>query len=231
MILGSIAWLVPVLMTLWLILVHLRNGINEKFPCIVVKTRHNHDTKVSEEKSEEEKSQRPWEIRLVNIGRGPAFIQDVVTEGLTRGERPDVWFDYPNGRVPRKKMDRVIGPEIGDPHLQVHFAYGDTDFLRSDGVSVCIIYNDIAGRMFRSGIVKGNPIWEPPPEFSHTKFSLWLRKLAQVISSSQCAPRALSRWLNDLLKRFYKEFEAPSDEVKALRDFLEKYPPEKGLQQ
>jgi hypothetical protein len=225
-------------MTLWLIFGHRKNGTNDKFPCIVVRTRKNAFTEDSKRKdeskedssidnnkkapSEEEKSQRQWGIRLLNIGRGPAFIQHFVTEGLTRGKPPDDWFRYSDG-IHTQDIDKVIGPEVGDPNLQVHFAYGDSEFLRSDKVSIGIIYNDIAGRQFKSGIIKRNPVWDPPPEFFHLKLSLWLRKLLQCISRNKRVPAIVSRWLKKLLVKFYKELEAPSDEVKALRDFLDKY--------
>jgi hypothetical protein len=121
-----------------------RSWIDDKFPCIVVRAR-------------EDRSRQPggtWEIRLVNIGRGPAFIEYFHTTGLSGGSCPD--GDH------TRSIDKVIGPDVGDPHLQVAFALGPPATLRLPSVTIIIRYRDIAGRPFESGIIAGEPFFIPP---------------------------------------------------------------------
>jgi hypothetical protein len=119
--------------------------LDDKFPYISVRAR-------------EDLSRPPgatWEIRLVNIGRGPAFIEYFETTGLP---------SYPDG-VHTGDIDKVIGPDVGDPHLQVAFALGPPANLRLPSLTIVIRYRDIAGRVFTSGITAGEPVFEPPEGF------------------------------------------------------------------
>jgi len=135
---------------------------DDKFPYMVVRS-------IKVESNE-------WELRLVNLGRGPAFVTTFKTEGL--GELP---LNKPRNIAQdgyhTHEIDRVIGPEVGNPDLECMFAYGSPKVLRKPEVSIGIEYKDIGGRVFRSGIIKGKPVWDPPLEFRHTKFSLWAHKL------------------------------------------------------
>lgn len=174
-----------------------KTRMDDKFPCMVVRSRKNPDSKVDE-------------IRLVNVGRGPAFMTKFVVKGLDKiyprkddqgepilndkGEK--TCHDYPDGNH-IDEIDRVIGPETGNPDLQCWFAWGTPENLRSEKVSIGITYNDVGGREFKSGIIKGKPVWNPPPEFSHSRLCLWLQKF--------CGK------------------EEASESVKALRTFLASY--------
>jgi hypothetical protein len=114
------------------------------------------------------------ELRLVNLGRGPAFITMFRMKGLSKSSRNEkIAQDGDHTHM----IDRVIGPEVGNPDLQCWFAHGTPDVLRREEVSIGLEYKDIGNRVFRSGIINGKPVWDHPLEFSHTKFSLWLQKL------------------------------------------------------
>ena len=93
-----------------------------------------------------------WRLRLVNIGRGPAFIEYFHTTGL---------HHYDSGNH-ANDIDKVIGPDVGDPDLQVEFAAGSPADLRLPGVEIVIRYRDMAGRLFESRIREGIPYYEPP---------------------------------------------------------------------
>lgn len=123
--------------------------LDDKFPCISLRCRFDRrPTPVATNENE-------WTIRLVNIGRGPAFIDYFHTTGLGGYSCDD--GDHTNG------IDKVIGPDVGDPHLQVAFAQGaHPSVLREPGVTIIIRYRDLAGRVFTSGIREGNPFYEPP---------------------------------------------------------------------
>jgi hypothetical protein len=96
-----------------------------------------------------------WTTRLVNVGRGPAFIDYFHTTGLGAYSRPDGDWTH--------DIDKVIGPDVGDPYLQVAFAQdAHPSVLRESGVTIIIRYHDIAGRVFESGIRQGEPFFEPP---------------------------------------------------------------------
>lgn len=136
--------------TLYLIWENQRNGRNDKFPCVIVKARAREELNVEPEK--------PWSIRLINVGRGPAFIKKFTVCGLT---------SY-NGDCTHL-IDKVIGPDVGDPHLQIEFTFEkDLGILRESRVTIEIQYEDIAGRPFRSGIEKGIPFWKPPRDFKES---------------------------------------------------------------
>ena len=72
-----------------------KTRLDDKFPCMVVRCRNNPATKVDE-------------LRLVNAGRGPAFITKFVVKGLDKldGIHRYVDGDHIDG------IDRVIGPEM-----------------------------------------------------------------------------------------------------------------------
>jgi hypothetical protein len=74
-------------------------------------------------------------------------------------------------------IDRVIGPEVGDPDLQCHFAYGASCDLRKEDLSIGIEYEDTGGRVFRSGIIRGKPVWDPPPEFRLSWLAIQRQKI------------------------------------------------------
>jgi len=136
------------IMIILLILENQRSGKNDKFPCIVVKARRNPNATEHPEKE--------WSIRLINIGRGPAFIKRFAVYGLT---------DYRDGDR-TDDTDKVIGPEVGDPDLEIEFTFErDLAILRSPDVTIEIWYEDIAGREFVSGIRRGIPCWHPPKDF------------------------------------------------------------------
>ncbi len=136
-----------------------KTRMDDKFPYMVVRSRKNHDTNVDE-------------LRLVNAGRGPAFITKFVVKGL---DRLDGQHEYKDGDH-TDGIDRIIGPEIGNPDLQCWFAWGTPHHLRSGEVSIGIAYKDIGGRLFRSGIIDVKPVWDPPSEYSQTRLRLLMQK-------------------------------------------------------
>jgi hypothetical protein len=143
-----------------------KTRIDDKFPYIVVRSR-----------KRQRASDTIDELRLVNVGRGPAFITKFVVKGL---DMLDGIHSYTDGDH-TDEIDRVIGPEIGNPDLQCWFAWGTPQDIRADSprpekVSIGIAYKDIGGRLFRSGIINGKPVWDPPLDFSHTRFCLWTQK-------------------------------------------------------
>jgi hypothetical protein len=155
------AFIAPVVyaaMILYLVFESQRSGKNDKFPCVIVKARLN--CNYDEKSTEDEK--KKWSIRLINVGRGPAFIKKFTAHGLTT---------YPDGDNTHL-IDKVIGPDVGDSHLQIEFTFEkDLGILREPRVTVEIQYEDIAGRQFVSGIEKGVPLWKPPTDFKES----WLQ--------------------------------------------------------
>jgi len=137
-----------------LILGQRKSRLDDKFPCIVVRSRF---SPLATDKKE-------WTIRLVNISRGPAFIEYFHTIGLGACSRKD--GDNTDD------IDKVIGPDMGDPDLQVAFAMGHPERLRSPEVKIVIHYRDIAGRLFKSRLIAGKPEYERPPWYGH-----WLDKV------------------------------------------------------
>lgn len=145
------------LMILYLVFENQRGSKNDKFPCVIVKARLNPNT--DEESTKDEK--KKWSIRLINVGRGPAFIKKFTTYGLTT---------YPDGDN-TDQIDKVIGPDVGDPHLQIEFTFEvDLAILREPRLTIEIQYEDISGRLFISGIEKGMPFWKPPMDFKEGFF-------------------------------------------------------------
>jgi hypothetical protein len=134
--------------TAWLILDQRESRLDDKFPCIVVRSRLDRAaTDVVTDRNE-------WTLRLVNIGRGPAFIEYFYAEGLhgcscNDGDLTDI-------------IDKVIGPDTGDPHLQVAFAQGDPQVLRRSELRIIIHYRDVAGRLFKSRLIAGKHEYERP---------------------------------------------------------------------
>jgi hypothetical protein len=121
-----------------------RNWIDDKFPCIFVRWGNDpcDDT---------------WTIRLVNVGRGPAFIEFFHTSGFSSFRCGD--GDH------TQEIDKVIGPDVGDPTSQVRFALGSKERFKPGEVTVVIRYRDIAGRLFESGVTAGKPVFEPAKGF------------------------------------------------------------------
>lgn len=152
--------------------------MDDKFPYMVVRSRKNPDTNVDE-------------LRLVNAGRGPAFITRFVVKGL---DKLDGAHEYKDGDH-TDQIDRVIGPDMGNLDLQCWFAWGTPANLRSEKVSVGIAYKDIAGRIFESGIIRGKPVWGPPPEFSYTRMCMWLQWLCGKDGTSDSV-KELRRFLD-----------------------------------
>jgi hypothetical protein len=161
--------------------------MDDKFPCMVVRSRKRTKTNALGQEVESD------ELRLVNVGRGPAFITKFKVKGLDkicpakddngedmRNEKGEIIYrDYEDGDH-TDGIDKVIGPDVGDPDLQCWFAWGTPHDLRVDSprpekVSIGIAYKDIGGREFRSGIIDGKPVWDPPLEFSHTRLCIWLQ--------------------------------------------------------
>jgi hypothetical protein len=140
----AISTLVYTGVTAWLILDQQESRLGDKFLSIVVRAR-------------EDPCRQPGatgEIRLVNVGRGPAFIEHFHVTGLSDGSRPDGNHS--------DDIDRAIGPDVGDPRLQVAFALCRPEVLRQPDVTIIIRYHDIARRVFTSGIRNGQPFYEPP---------------------------------------------------------------------
>jgi hypothetical protein len=156
-----IAPIVYAMMIIYLVWETRRNGINDKFPCIIVKGRERR-------KEQRDEGLKRWGVRLINIGRGPAFIDDLNVQGLTEYSQGSQGpLNKVNGNRTHN-IDKVIGPDVGDPDLQMEFA-GQEDILilqRSD-VTIEVKYHDITGRNFMSGIRKGVPFWEPPDDFKY----------------------------------------------------------------
>jgi hypothetical protein len=143
---------VYLLMILYLVWENQRGGRNDKFPCVIVKAR---------EQIQVQPTYKKWGIRLINVGRGPAFIKRFTVNGLT---------NYHNGDC-TERIDKVLGPDVGDPHLQIEFAYeDDLAILRDPNTTIEIQYEDMAGRLFISGIEKGIPVWKPPTDFTESLF-------------------------------------------------------------
>ena len=128
--------------TAWLIFEQRKSRIEDKFPCIVMRSRLNPSRMTAHGATADE-----WKLRLVNIGRGPAFIEHFETKGLPH---------YADG-THTDDIDKVIGPDVGDPDLQVDFADGTPTDLRRPGAVVLIRYRDIAGNVFESRLVAGKP--------------------------------------------------------------------------
>jgi hypothetical protein len=139
----AISALAYTVMTALLILEQRRSRIDDKFPCIVVRSIRMPVVR------KDGSAGREWTLRLVNVGRGPAFIDSFRTEGLR---------NYgPNDGDNTAKIDKVIGPDMGDPYLHVEFAEGSPTVLQRSDVKIVINYRDIAGRLFESGIREGKP--------------------------------------------------------------------------
>jgi hypothetical protein len=135
---------------------------DDKFPYLVVRSIRT--------------EQRAHFLGLVNVGRGPAFITMFITKGLSElHSNSGIRFAKDGDHT--HEIDRVIGPGVANLDFLSWFAYGKPENLRSEEVSIGMEYKDIGGRVFRSGIIKGKPVWDPPLEFRHTKFSLWVQKL------------------------------------------------------
>lgn len=128
-----------------------RTRLDDKFPCIVVRSRKNRSI---------------YEVRLVNIGKGPAFITQFEVKGLDRLHSD---HEYKDGDH-TDEIDRALGPEVGDPALQCWFAWGSPKQLRAETVSIGIAYTDIEHREFRSGIIRGKPVWKPPQDFYNSDY-------------------------------------------------------------
>ena len=138
----AISTLFYTVITAWLILEQRKSRTDDKFPCIVLRSRLNPSRPTTQESTPDE-----WKLRLVNVGRGPAFIEYFETKGLPC---------YVDG-VHTDGIDRVIGPDTGDPDLQVDFANGTPDHLRLRKVIVVIRYRDIEGNLFESNLIDGKP--------------------------------------------------------------------------
>jgi hypothetical protein len=123
-----------------------KSRLDDKFPCVIVRGRFG--PRVASVMT----TGNEWTIRLVNIGRGPAFIDHFETTGLP---------GYPDG-VHTSDIDKVIGPDVGDPDLQVAFAVGHPSVLRQPGVAIVIHYRDIARRLFKSRLIAGKLDYEFP---------------------------------------------------------------------
>jgi len=123
---------------------------DDKFPCVVVRSI----------KTE----QKRHFLALANVGRGPAFVTMFMTKGLSElGSHSGLKFAKDGNHT--HEMDRVIGPGEANLDFLSWFAYGNPDDLRSKEVSIGIEYKDIGGRVFRSGIINGKPVWDPPLDF------------------------------------------------------------------
>lgn len=131
--------------TAWLIFEQRRSRVEDKFPCIVVRARLNPSRVTALGVTTDE-----WKLRLVNVGRGPAFIEHFETAGLPH---------YVDG-VHTDAIDKVVGPDVGDPDLQVDFADGTPDDLRRPGVRILVKYRDIAGNLFESILIGGKPSYK-----------------------------------------------------------------------
>lgn len=133
--------------TAWLIFEQRKSRTDDKFPCVVVRSRMTQSRPTAHGATADE-----WKLRLVNVGRGPAFIEYFETKGLPQ---------YADGDHSRD-IDKVIGPDVGDPDLQVDFADGTPDHLRLPKVTIVIHYRDIAGNLFKSRLTAGKPEYERP---------------------------------------------------------------------
>lgn len=146
-----------------------RTRMDDKFPCMVVRSRD-----VGPIDHKYAKIVATQQLRLVNVGRGPAFITKFRIRNVTGHKDGDHTIH----------IDRVIGPEVGDPALQCHFAWGTPQDIREDSnkpdkVSIGICYEDTGGRIFRSGIIRGTPVWDPPPEFRLSWFAIQRQRICR----------------------------------------------------
>ncbi len=127
--------LIYTLITGWLIFQQRRSRLDDKLPCVVVRARLNPSRSGQWGQTPDE-----WKLRLINIGVGPAFIEQFETKGLSALKDGDHTQD----------IDRVIGADSGDPDQQVDFANGTPLDLRKSGTHITIRYKDIAGRRFET---------------------------------------------------------------------------------
>lgn len=126
-----------------LILEQRESRLDDKFPCIVVRSLYGQGATTTG---------KEWRLRLVNVGRGPAFIESFKTKGLGPNYYPD--GDHTHD------IDNVIGSDVGDLDLRVYFAHGTPEVLRLPNVEIVIRYRDIAGRLFESRHIAGRLQYE-----------------------------------------------------------------------
>lgn len=165
---GLIQPTVYFIMIIYLVWETRRNGRNDKFPCIIVKGRHRTQYQIERE------NLKKWGIRLINVGRGPAFIYYFNVAGLTERQGspgPQGPPGEPGSPVNGNRIhdiDKVIGPEVGDQNLQMEFAEEEEILiLQRENCTIIVKYRDILGREFTSGIRNGDPIWEAPNDFKY----------------------------------------------------------------
>lgn len=105
----------------------------DKMPCVIIRSRRNPPEEMAAGMTGER-----WDLRLVNVGSGPAFIDRFETNGV------------PNYTDGQHVIDQVIGPDVGDPDLQIAFAEGGPDVVRNPKVKIGIRYHDIYGQSFET---------------------------------------------------------------------------------
>jgi hypothetical protein len=147
---NGIAAVVYIIFTIWLILEQRNTRLDDKLPCVIVRARENPATSGSSP---------VWWLRLINIGKGPAFIEHFETHGLPH---------YGDG-LHTGEIDTVLGPDVGDPGQQIEFTPGNPTHLRQPSVSITIRYRDISGRRFETRFINKRSRFMrlPAPSWRH----------------------------------------------------------------
>ncbi len=119
--------------------------LNQKRPIIVFRFRH----------AKGSGGGPVTQDRMVNVGSGPAlhialYSNLVVSENGGDASLSDQLRPWP---LP---VDNVLGPESGDPDMQICFNVGQGEvktLLRAEGVKLSVKYEDIFGRKFATDFV------------------------------------------------------------------------------
>lgn len=120
--------------------------LNQKIPVIVFRFRH-----IPEQLNQH--IVRETQERLVNIGSGPALDIQLTTnqkfDGLEMaGKDADGLMPWPN----KYPVDNVLGPDSGDPDMQVCFMArtGGLSILKDPTLVLKVRYKDIFGRSYET---------------------------------------------------------------------------------
>ena len=118
-----------------------KSAYDQKMPVVVFRFRH----------SQGKGGGPVTEERLVNIGTGPALhltlysnvdVKDGAIVGINKGAKLEKW------PLP---VDNVLGPEIGDAHMQICFLTtegADRSILRNPDLVLRVLYQDVFGRKY-----------------------------------------------------------------------------------
>lgn len=123
--------------------------INQKMPVVVFRFRH------IRHMDRQQLVEIETQERIVNIGSGPALNIQLRTNGELGGvavgmldKDEDGLMPWPSGYI----VDNVLGPDSGDPDMQICFARtsGDVSLLKNPKLILKATYNDVFGRQFKT---------------------------------------------------------------------------------